>query len=49
MIFHGFELKLKGLKDKDPQTRLSISDVLTRFKTDPFKSQMPDCCFCKEI
>jgi serine/threonine protein kinase len=23
-IFHGFELKLRGLQDKDPQTRLSI-------------------------
>jgi hypothetical protein len=32
MIFHGFELKLKGLKDKDPKTRLSISNVLTQFK-----------------
>jgi hypothetical protein len=29
MIFHGFELKLKGLKDKDLESRLSISDVLT--------------------
>jgi hypothetical protein len=26
MLFHGLELKLKGLKDKDPKTRLSISD-----------------------
>ena len=37
MIFHGFELKLKGLKDKDPETRLLISDVLIRFEIDPFK------------
>ena len=37
MIFDGFELKLKGLKGKDPETRLSISDVLIRFKTNPFK------------
>ena len=29
MTFHGFELKLKGLKDKDPETRLPISNVLT--------------------
>jgi hypothetical protein len=49
MIFHGFELKLKGLKDKDPDIRLSISNVLTRFKTDPFKFEMPECCFYKEI
>jgi hypothetical protein len=49
MIFRGFELKLKGLKDKDPETRLSFSDVLTRFKTGPFKFQMPKCCFRKEI
>jgi hypothetical protein len=49
MIFHGFELKLKGLKDKDPETRFSILDVLTRFKTDPFKFQMLECCFRKEI
>jgi hypothetical protein len=49
MIFRGFELKLKGLKDKDPETRLSISDVLTQFKTDLFKFQMPECCFYKEI
>jgi hypothetical protein len=27
MVFYGFELKLKGLQDKNPQTRLSISDV----------------------
>jgi serine/threonine protein kinase len=49
MIFHSLELKLKGLKDKDPETRLSISDVLTRFKTDPFKFEMPKCRFHKEI
>jgi hypothetical protein len=49
MIFDGFELKLKGLKDKDPETRLSISDVLIRFKTNPFKFQMPEYCFHKEI
>jgi hypothetical protein len=49
MIFRGFELKLKGLKDKDLETRLSISDVLTQFKTDPFKFQMLECCFRKEI
>jgi hypothetical protein len=30
-VFHGFELKLRGLQDKDPQTRLSISDVLRQF------------------
>jgi hypothetical protein len=49
MIFHGFELKLKGLKDKDLETRLPISDVLTRFEIDPFKFAMPECCFRKEI
>jgi hypothetical protein len=49
MIFCGFELKLKGLKDKDPETRLSISDVLTWFKTNPFKFQMPECYYRKEI
>jgi hypothetical protein len=49
MIFHGFELKLKGLKDKDLETRLSILDVLTWFKTNPFKLEMPECCFRKEI
>jgi hypothetical protein len=30
-VFYGFELKLRGLQDKDPQTRLSISDVLRQF------------------
>jgi hypothetical protein len=49
MIFHGFELKLKGLKDKDPETRLSISNVLIWLKIDPFKFQMPECYFRKEI
>ena len=29
MVFHGFELKLRGLQDKDLETRLSISEVLT--------------------
>ena len=29
MIFHNFELKLKGFKDKDLESRSSISDVLT--------------------
>ena len=49
MIFYGFQLKLKSFKDKDSETRLLISDVLTQFKTNPFKFQMPKCCFCKEI
>jgi hypothetical protein len=49
MIFRGFELKLKGLKDKDPETRLSILDVLIQFQTNPFKLEMPECCFRKEI
>jgi hypothetical protein len=49
MVFHGFELKLKGFQDKNPETRLSISDVLTWFTTDPFKFEMPKYCFHKEI
>jgi hypothetical protein len=49
MDFHGFELKLKGLQDKDPKTKLSISDVLTQFTSHPFKIKMLDCCFHKEI
>jgi serine/threonine protein kinase len=48
-VFHGFELKLRGLQDKDPQTRLSISDVLRRFTSTPFNMVMPECCFRKEI
>jgi hypothetical protein len=40
-IFHGFELKLRGLQDKDPQTRLSISDVLRQFTSAPFNMVMP--------
>jgi hypothetical protein len=39
-VFHGFELKLRGLQDKDLETRLSISDVLTQFKSPPFKMEM---------
>jgi hypothetical protein len=49
MLFHGLELKLKGLKDKDPKTRLSISDVLMRLTSDSFKMKIPKCCFYKEI
>jgi hypothetical protein len=49
MVFHGFELKLRGLQDKDPQTRLSISDVLRRFTSAPFNMVMLECCFRKEI
>ena len=41
MIFNGFELKLKVLQDKDPETRLLISDVLMQFKIDLFKFEMP--------
>jgi hypothetical protein len=48
-IFHGFELKLRGLQDRDPQTRLSISYSLRRFTSAPFNMVMPECCFCKEI
>jgi hypothetical protein len=48
-IFHGFELKWRGLQDKDPQTRLSISDVLRRFSLAPFNMVIPECCFRKEI
>jgi hypothetical protein len=48
-VFHDFELKLRGLQDKDPQTRLSISDVLRRFTSTPFNMVMPECCFRKEI
>jgi hypothetical protein len=48
-IFYGFELKLRGLQDKDPQTRLYISDVLRRFTSAPFNMVMPECCFRKEI
>jgi hypothetical protein len=48
-VYHGFELKLRGLQDKDPETRLSISDVLTRFKSPSFNLEMPECCFRKEI
>jgi hypothetical protein len=48
-IFHGFELKLRSLQDKDPKTRLSILDVLTQFKSPLFDMEMPECCFCKEI
>jgi hypothetical protein len=49
MGFAGFELKLRGLQDKDPKTRLSILDVLTRFTSRPFKMEMPECYFCKKI
>jgi serine/threonine protein kinase len=49
MVFHVFELKLRGLQDKDPKTRLSILDVLTWFTSPPFKMVMPECCFYKEI
>jgi hypothetical protein len=49
MIFHGFEMKLKGLKNKDLETGLLVSDVLTQFKTNPFKFAMPKCRFCKNI
>ena len=45
----GFDLKLAGLRDKDPQTRLSIQDVLRRFTSPPFNMVMPECCFRKEI
>jgi serine/threonine protein kinase len=48
-VFHGFELKLRGLQDKDPQTRLSILDVLRRFTSAPFNMVMLECCFRKEI
>jgi hypothetical protein len=48
-VFYGFELKLRGLQDKDPQTRLSISNVLRRFTSAPFNMVMPECCFHKEI
>jgi hypothetical protein len=48
-VFHGFELKLRGLQDKDPQTRLSISNVLRQFTSAPFNMVMPECCFRKEI
>jgi hypothetical protein len=48
-VFHGFELKLRGLQDKDPQTWLSISDVLRRFTSALFNMVMPECCFRKEI
>jgi hypothetical protein len=48
-IFHGFELKLRGFQDKDPQTRLSISDVLRQFTSAPFNMVMLECCFRKEI
>jgi hypothetical protein len=48
-VFYGFELKLRGLQDKDPQTRLSILDVLRRFTSAPFNMVMPECCFHKEI
>jgi hypothetical protein len=49
MIFHGFELKLRGLQDKDLETRFSISDVLTQFKLPPFKMEMLECWFRKLI
>jgi serine/threonine protein kinase len=48
-VFHGFELKLRGLQDKDPQTRLSISNVLRRFTSAPFNMVMPEYCFRKKI
>jgi hypothetical protein len=48
-VFHGFELKLRGLQDKDLQTRLSISDVLRRFTSAPFNMVMPEYYFRKEI
>jgi hypothetical protein len=48
-VFHGFELKLRGLQDKDLQIRLSISYVLRRFTSAPFNMVMLECCFCKEI
>jgi hypothetical protein len=49
MVFHGFELKLRDLQDKDLQIRLSISDVLRRFTSAPFNMVMPEYCFRKEI
>jgi hypothetical protein len=48
-VFHGIELKLRGLQDKDPQTRLSISDVLKQFTSAPFNMVMLECCFRNEI
>jgi hypothetical protein len=48
-IRDGFGLKLAGLRDKDPQTRLSIQDVLRRLTSPPFNMVMPECCFRKEI
>ena len=49
MVFYGFELKLKGLYDKDPKIRLSILDVFMWFTSNPFKPKMPKCCFHKKI
>jgi hypothetical protein len=40
MVFYGFDLKLKGFKDKDPKTRLSILDVFMWFTSNPFKLKM---------
>ena len=48
-IFGGFEMKLKGLKDKVPQARLFIQDVMRWFTSAPFNMVMAECCFHKEI
>jgi hypothetical protein len=49
MHFIGFELKLKSLQDKDPKTRLSISNFLTQLIIHLFNLKMPNCCFRNEI
>jgi hypothetical protein len=49
MRFIGFDLKLKGLKDIDPETRLSILDVLMQLKSHLYSLRVPDSCFRSAI
>jgi hypothetical protein len=49
MHFTDFELKLKGLQDKDSKTRLSILDALTQLMLHLFNLKFLDCCFRNEI
>jgi hypothetical protein len=49
MCFTGFDLKLKDLKDKHSETRLSILDVLMQLTSHPFNFRVPNRCFCNAL
>ena len=49
MRFIGFDLKLKGLKAKDPETRLLILDVLMQMKSHLYSLRVPDSYFHSAI